>query len=63
MTRAGRRREWMWCPPPVAISPITELRRLIMIKFTFVILEQLVCSAIYACAVLGVIIFTLSALT
>ena len=53
----------MWCPPPVAISPITELRRLIMIKFTFVILEQLVCSAIYACAVLGVIIFTLSALT
>tara|TARA_R110000824_G_scaffold24009_7_gene84959 strand:- start:138 stop:242 length:105 start_codon:yes stop_codon:yes gene_type:complete len=34
-----------------------------MIKFTFGIIEQLVCSAIYTCAILGVILFTLSVLT
>jgi len=34
-----------------------------MIKFTFGIIEQLVCSAIYVCAFLGVILFTLSVLT
>ena len=34
-----------------------------MIKFTFGILEQLVCSAIYVGAFLTVIIFTLSVLT
>lgn len=34
-----------------------------MIRFALGILEQLVCSAIYTCAILGVILFTLSVLT
>jgi hypothetical protein len=41
----------------------TELRRHTMIKFALGILEQLVCSAIYVCAILAVILFTLSVLT
>lgn len=45
------------------LFPHTSPSRLTMIKFTFGIIEQLVCSAIYVCAFLGVILFTLSVLT